>query len=82
MIETLKKQIEETEEALRKNEAECKKLRKSLGSLKKTFELYEQGLECGTEIMALYNGMKASGMPDDLAKELLLSQAVTATLEV
>lgn len=75
MIEILKKQIEEAEASLKKNEAECKKIRKHLDSLKKTLEIYEQGVECGAQIMAMYNGMKASGMPDDLAKEILLSQA-------
>lgn len=75
MIEILRKQTEEAEAALKKNEAECKKIRKHLDSLKKTLEIYEQGVECGAQIMAMYNGMKASGMPDDLAKEILLSQA-------
>lgn len=78
MIVTLKTQIEEAEASLKKNEAECKKLRKHLDGLKKTLEIYEQGKECGAQIMAMYNGLRSSGMPDDLAKELLLQQASLA----
>lgn len=75
MIEELKKQIATVEADLKKNEDECKRLRGILNKHKKTLEIYEQGVECGSQVMAMYNGLKTSGMPDDLAREFILNGA-------